>query len=120
VANGIVDRTRHKTRGGGPPLDESQARLEEVSGGTDADGELRRALSGALLVSVMRRVRDQVVARNPPQWESFERHWLGGRPAAAVAEDLGISVDLVYQNASRILKALRRELSVEGAEELLP
>jgi RNA polymerase sigma-70 factor, ECF subfamily len=45
----------------------------------------------------------------PTTWEAFRRFALDGMPAAAVAKDLGLTVNAVLQAKSRILKRLREE-----------
>ena len=42
-------------------------------------------------------------------WEAFQRFAIHGKPAAVVADELGISVNAVLQAKSRILKRLREE-----------
>jgi DNA-directed RNA polymerase specialized sigma24 family protein len=43
--------------------------------------------------------------------------WLGGRPPAEVAAELGVPLEKVYVAKSRVLKALREPL-LELAEDL--
>jgi RNA polymerase sigma-70 factor (ECF subfamily) len=45
----------------------------------------------------------------PVTWEAFRRFALEGRPAAQVAEELGLTVNAVTLAKSRILKRLREE-----------
>lgn len=45
----------------------------------------------------------------PNTWECFERHILNHRPAPEVAEELGLKVNAVYANASRVLKRVREK-----------
>jgi RNA polymerase sigma-70 factor (ECF subfamily) len=45
----------------------------------------------------------------PATWEAFVRFALGGRPAADVARELGLSESAVVQAKSRVLKRLREE-----------
>ncbi len=44
-------------------------------------------------------------------WRAFERAWIDGQAAPAVARELGITVDLVYVAKSRVLKRLRDEVA---------
>ena len=46
----------------------------------------------------------------PATWQAFQRHALEGRPAAAVAAELGLSLNSVLLAKSRVLKRLRQEL----------
>jgi RNA polymerase sigma-70 factor (ECF subfamily) len=45
----------------------------------------------------------------PETWEAFTRFALDGRPAASVAEELGMSASAVMQAKFRVLKRLRAE-----------
>jgi RNA polymerase sigma-70 factor (ECF subfamily) len=42
-------------------------------------------------------------------WEAFRRFAVSGRPAAEVADEMGLSVNAVIQAKSRVLKRLREE-----------
>lgn len=53
----------------------------------------------------------------PTTWACFEQHIHQGRPAAAVAQELGLTPNAVYVNASRVLNRLRRQCT-EFDEEL--
>jgi RNA polymerase sigma-70 factor, ECF subfamily len=46
----------------------------------------------------------------PVDWGAFQRHAVGGRPAAEVAAELGVSVKAVYLARARVLRRLREEL----------
>ena len=46
---------------------------------------------------------------DPTTWDAFRRFALEEKPAAKVAEELGISENAVLLAKSRILKRLRRE-----------
>jgi RNA polymerase sigma-70 factor, ECF subfamily len=45
----------------------------------------------------------------PATWEAFTRFALDGRPAAQVAEELGMSESAVMQAKFRVLERLREE-----------
>ena len=45
----------------------------------------------------------------PPTWQAFLRFGLEGRPAAAVAAELGLTEGAVMQAKFRVLKRLREE-----------
>jgi RNA polymerase sigma-70 factor (ECF subfamily) len=64
------------------------------------DREYDRRVLGSLL----RRVEPAV---QPSTWSAFAQHVLNGRPVAAVAEDLGLSVNAVLIAKSRVLRRLR-------------
>lgn len=46
----------------------------------------------------------------PATWEAFRRQVVEGQPAAAVAVELGLSLNSVFLARSRVLKRLRSEL----------
>jgi len=46
-----------------------------------------------------------------PTWQAFRRQVLDGAPAAAVAEELGLSLNAALLAKSRVLKRLRAELA---------
>jgi RNA polymerase sigma-70 factor (ECF subfamily) len=50
-------------------------------------------------------------------WQAFEMVWMQNRPAAEVADSMGLPIERVYVAKSRALKALR-ELILELAEDL--
>ena len=56
----------------------------------------------------MRRVQSDFA---PATWQAFLRHVLEGKPAAQVAEELGLSLNSVLLAKSRVLKRLRQELA---------
>jgi DNA-directed RNA polymerase specialized sigma24 family protein len=62
----------------------------------------------ALLRQCLERVRLDVT---PQTIASFQMFALQGRPADQVARQLGISVDVVYQNKRRVLQRVREILS---------
>jgi RNA polymerase sigma-70 factor (ECF subfamily) len=53
-------------------------------------------------------VRDEF---EPQSWTAFTRAFVHGDPPAAIAADLGVSVNAVYLAKSRILRRLREEFS---------
>jgi RNA polymerase sigma-70 factor (ECF subfamily) len=57
--------------------------------------------------SLLRRIQDDFA---PVTWQAFQRYVLDGQPAAAVAQELGLSLNSVLLAKSRILKRVRREL----------
>ena len=60
-----------------------------------------------LLVQAIERVRLRVEEKT---FRSFEMFVLQGRPPAAVAEELGIKRNAVYQHKARLVELLRREV----------
>ena len=49
-------------------------------------------------------------AAHPQTFEAFDRYALKRQPAADVARELGVQVDVVYQAKSRVLKTLRAKV----------
>jgi RNA polymerase sigma-70 factor, ECF subfamily len=58
--------------------------------------------------SLLRRVQGDFASAT---WLLFQRHVLGGEPAARVAEEQGMSLNSVLLAKSRVLKRLRQELA---------
>lgn len=83
-----------------PPEEGRHSRLSSASG---LDLELRRAALGAALRLVRREVHTKT-------WESFLQTTLHGRSAEAASKALGLSLDQVYQNKSRVSRRLRVHL----------
>jgi RNA polymerase sigma-70 factor (ECF subfamily) len=59
-----------------------------------------------VLQHAMQKVRERAEAKT---WACFDEHTLKGRPAAEVAEQLGMKVNAVYQNAARTLQRIREQ-----------
>jgi RNA polymerase sigma-70 factor, ECF subfamily len=93
----------------------------EACGGTDAGRQLANLCEssepsdptdsiqtdGRILRRALELVRAEFEDRT---WDAFWRTTVDGRSAAQVAEELGISLQAVYQAKSRVLRRLRREL----------
>jgi len=58
--------------------------------------------------ALLRRVRGDFA---PATWQAFARHVLEGEPARRVADELGLSLNVVLLAKSRVLKRLRTELA---------
>jgi RNA polymerase sigma-70 factor (ECF subfamily) len=96
-------------------------RKRPLAGGGDAAGQLLAQLedSDSDLARKWDREHDRhvfdkllAVVRpdfEPGTWEAFTRFALDGRPAARVAEELGISESAVVQAKFRVVKRLREE-----------
>lgn len=61
-----------------------------------------------ILEVTMEKVR---VSTQKATWACFEQRILLGRPAAEIAAELGVTSNVVYVNASRVLAKLREEMS---------
>jgi RNA polymerase sigma-70 factor (ECF subfamily) len=94
------------------------SRQQQAMRNAAASGELSHAASdvqqameeewtAALLRQCLERVRLDVT---PQTIESFEMFALQERPAEQVARQLGVSVDVVYQNKRRVLTRIRELL----------
>ncbi|WP_010587337.1 RNA polymerase sigma factor [Schlesneria paludicola] len=78
---------------------------------TDADGASREwdeMYRRRILEVGIEQVRQTT---QPATWACFEGKILKGRPASEVAAELGVSTNVVYVNASRVLARLRDELA---------
>lgn len=96
------------------------AKRQEAVGGTQAleilgqqTEELESSICPDSIHSpLVRQVMEQVSAEFETQtWTAFCKTTLDGQPAASVAEELGMSVDSVYQAKSRVLRKLRKYLA---------
>jgi RNA polymerase sigma-70 factor (ECF subfamily) len=83
-------------------------RLDELeSPGSDLSRRWDREHDEHVCAALLRRVRGDFA---PATWQAFRLHALEGRPAAAVAAELGVSLNSVLLAKSRVLKRLRQEL----------
>ncbi len=82
--------------------------------------ELRREWSQyhheQIMQAAMKKCRELF---EPKTWACFERRTLQGNSGAAVAAELGLSVNAVYTNAHRVLEKIR-EFCQQHDEELIP
>lgn len=72
----------------------------------------------AIFDRVARQIREETCTTNPKKWICFEEHCLKDRPAKDVADELGISTALVYQNTTRVLQAIRQQCLAVYDEDL--
>jgi RNA polymerase sigma-70 factor, ECF subfamily len=87
------------------------------SGSREMEDDWIRRHRERILEVVLPRVRAMV---SKTAWGCFEQRLLRGRPAAAIAAERGISANVVYVYASRVLKEVRRlcaELEEERTDE---
>jgi RNA polymerase sigma-70 factor (ECF subfamily) len=84
-------------------------RLDELESPDSALSKLwDREHDEHVAASLMRRVQGDFA---PATWQAFRRHVLEGKPAARVAEELGLKLNSVLLAKSRVLKRLRQELA---------
>lgn len=113
--NAVVDWSRRRGRRAAA---EEEARKEaEVAVGPD-DADLEAEWLTAHRRRILEFAIQQVRSRsNERSWACFERHLLQGRSSAEVAEELGITANSVYVNASRVLARVRQQCA-EYTEDL--
>ncbi|HXY35922.1 MAG TPA: sigma-70 family RNA polymerase sigma factor [Planctomycetaceae bacterium] len=70
------------------------------------DAEWDREYRRHVLDHAMQEVRSRIESNT---WACFEEHTLKRRPAEAIAAELGMNVNAVYQNASRTIKRIRAQ-----------
>jgi RNA polymerase sigma-70 factor, ECF subfamily len=101
-----LDARRRRPRVAGT-ADEAEAFLTQLA---DPNGDLSRQWNDEHDRHVFGKLIALVRADFQPEtWEAFTRYALDGRPAAEVADELGISEEVVFQAKFRILKRLREE-----------
>jgi RNA polymerase sigma-70 factor (ECF subfamily) len=104
--NTLVDRARRReVRGRAEEEWVRRFRAADASESRTLEEEWIRRHRKRILEVVLPRVRATVSAT---AWACFEQRLLQGRPAAAVAAELGIKANVVYVYASRVLKEVRR------------
>lgn len=113
--NAVVDWSRRRGRRAAAE-EEARKEAEVAVGPGDAD------LESEWLIAHRRRILEfaieQVRSRsNERSWACFELHLLQGRSSAEVAEELGITANSVYVNASRVLARVRQQCA-EYTEDL--
>ncbi|MGH7177062.1 MAG: sigma-70 family RNA polymerase sigma factor [Tepidisphaeraceae bacterium] len=87
-------------------LGDDAPQIEQIWAIEEDRHRFRRALA-----LVKEEYRDSATVR------AFEEFALGGRPAAEVASELGVSLDSVYQAKHRIKEALRKKIDELSAAE---
>jgi RNA polymerase sigma-70 factor (ECF subfamily) len=105
VLNKWRDRCRQRRT---QPIQAGEAILGELPGpapdGMWDEAEYRQQVLGRALDLLQPEFQ-------PSTWQAFREHGLAGRPAAAVAGELGLSVGAVYAAKFRVLSRLRQELA---------
>lgn len=102
--NKCLERLRQCGRLGGSVSDSGFADLEQTSvSDSFEEGEYRRYLVGRALELMQ-------TDFEPTTWRACWEYVVSGRPATEVAEELSVTVDVVYSAKSRVLRRLRQEL----------
>src|SRR5262249_50190578 len=66
---------------------------------------------------ILKRVLVQVRSvTSPTAWTCFEERLLRDRPGAAIAAELGVSAEVVFVYASRVLKSVRKQCAALADE----
>lgn len=114
--NTLVDfiRRKRKHRYTEGDLEQLDVHDDRVQSDREWDLAYRRAawdrLVGDLRIELMR--------TSPAKWTSFEEYKLKGRSAKEVADEQGIDVGLVYQNASSVMQEARKRCQAIYEEAL--
>ncbi|MDB5340684.1 MAG: rpoE 1, partial [Planctomycetaceae bacterium] len=104
TANALADwGRRDSTRG---RAERGWVELHQPANDGDSDSEWNSLYRRRTVEVVLERVR---ATAHPVTWACFESRILAGRPAAEIASEVGVSVNSVYVNASRILNRVREE-----------
>jgi RNA polymerase sigma-70 factor (ECF subfamily) len=99
-------RAKHREAEGGTAALEQQKEISDLPSGDIETGDFDERRS--VVYGAMRLVREQFPEH---YWLAFWRRTVDEQPAGDVADELGISTDLVHQANSRVRKALRELLS---------
>jgi RNA polymerase sigma-70 factor (ECF subfamily) len=109
--NRIHDLWRKGRREGAAPLDQAAEPAAEDNLWEAWDREYRQTILDFALAAVREGSQTKT-------WGCFDKHILQRRSAAEVAAELGLQVNAVYANASRVLKRVR-EKCAEYDEDLV-
>ena len=97
-------RRKQPRAGGGPEAEQLLAQLEDPT--SDLARQWDRDHDQHVFHKLLGLVRADFA---PATWQAFTRFALDGRPAARVAQELGMTESAVVKAKSRILKRLREE-----------
>ncbi len=90
-----------------PARDDGDPRLDELSVPDDLEAYDEHEYRRHLVDRALKLMKSEF---QPSTWKACWEHVVSGRPAAEVANELGISPDAVYTAKSRVLRRLRTEL----------
>ncbi len=107
TVNKVRTHRRKRRRNPAAGIDPADGFLNKLS---DPNGNLAREWDAEHDRHVVEKLLGIVESDfKPTTWDAFRRFALDGMPAAAVAKDLGLTVNAVLQAKSRILRRLREE-----------
>jgi RNA polymerase sigma-70 factor (ECF subfamily) len=103
----LVNKWREHCRGQTPPAQTDAKVLDELPA-----PEITDVLSEAEYREYLTRRATELLRSEfqPATWKAFWECVVNGRPAAGVAQELGISENAVYLAKGRVLRRMRREL----------
>jgi RNA polymerase sigma-70 factor (ECF subfamily) len=114
--NAMIDHLRAGRRR--TTTSEPVEELPDTNAPQEPDSQWNEHYRRAIFDRVAQQVREEILPTNPKKWTSFEEHCLKDRPAKEVADELGISTTLVYQNTSRVLQTIRQQCLAVYDEDL--
>jgi RNA polymerase sigma-70 factor (ECF subfamily) len=101
--NATIERGRKEARRARAEVQWQERHADPDPG--DGQAAFSRAIQQRVLEHAMQKLEPLENART---WACFREHAVSRRPAAVVANELGISVNSVYINASRVLEKIRK------------
>ena len=102
--NAVINHHRNCKRRPAQQLDDDLAALQQAAE-SDPNEDFVHEQRQRVLQFVLSKVRQEVPAKN---WECFDARILRQRPAKQVAEELGVTPNVVYVYASRVLTVVRQ------------
>jgi RNA polymerase sigma-70 factor (ECF subfamily) len=89
------------------PLDAQEGPLAELASPAEAEAFGEAEYQQQLVQRALELIQGDF---QPTTWQAWSTYGLGGRSAAQVAQELGITVHAVYLAKARVLRRLRQEL----------
>lgn len=116
TVNALIDFVRRNRKHHIKRVPWERVDFEHVQIKPDDDWDL--AYRAAIWRRIAEPLQAEIMRDNPVKWQSFELHKIQARPAKEVAAQLGIRIDLVYQNVSRVMSEARVRCLAICEEEL--
>lgn len=117
TVNALIDFVRRNRKHFAGRVPWERVEMDDMTAKPDEDWN--HAYRTALWQRVAEPLKTETMRENPIKWSCFEQHKVRGIAAKDVAEELGITLDLVYQNVSRIVKQIRQRCLAVSEEELV-